>query len=173
MKIRKLAVTLFGVAALLASSTVAADAATSQPGVRRAPAQAAAPGDPHALDVAQTFRNQATGQYLTIGFVSGIGYVITTDNGAASWYVHVFKDGTRRFQNVYQLKCMEAVGNSVWPTDSPYGCDSSQEQSFYIKRWNDGTIEIKSQRYGNCLDDDGHDIVALKPCNASREQSWY
>jgi len=138
------------------------------------PAKKEVPAPIGPKDVNQTFQNQATNGSLAIDFKSGWGYVIDDLPGCcAHWYVHVWNDGTRRFQHVQELKCMVGGTTEVWPTISPIDCDSSTSQSWFIKHWNDGTIEIRNQASGKCLQDAGGGYVNLGTCNASREQSWY
>ena len=121
------AVVALSVSAALLGAAVPAQAhgaparAAAPVGATHAPGAPAGPTDPAKkevaaavgpMDVAQTFRNQAGGGYLSI-IDKGYGAIVGTEARSDSfWYVHVWNDGTRRLKNVFQLRCISGVGTA-------------------------------------------------------------
>lgn len=51
-------------------------------------------------------------------------------------------------------------------------CNGTPAQHWNVHTWKDGTRELKSVRYGQCLDDSLLGVRTF-PCNATPFQSWY
>jgi hypothetical protein len=119
-------------------------------------------------DTAMTFRNQMTGEYLSIDpsftdYASTYPILYGTWTG---WSVHLWNDGTRRLQNQATGRCLSNTGYLA-------PCDDSQSQSWWFKYWGDGTVRLQNQATGWCLSSPGPDQLSAGPCDTSMQQSWY
>ncbi|MES5820913.1 RICIN domain-containing protein [Streptomyces sp. RG80] len=84
------------------------------------------------------------------------------------WDVHVFNDGTRRFQNKVTGECLY---------DGPAGfstqrCDSSENVSWYISRHHEVRLTFRNQYTDRCIDDSDDSGFRTTRCNGGLYQDW-
>jgi hypothetical protein len=85
-----------------------------------------------------------------------------------NWDVHVFNDGTRRFQN-------QATGRCLY--DGPAGfstqfCDSSEYVSWFVSHHHEVRLTFRNQYTGRCIDDSDDSGFRTTGCNGGIYQDW-
>jgi hypothetical protein len=129
----------------------------------------------------QWFRNEHTGMCMT-ALGMGLAPLRAADceytNPLHLWEVTVRNDGTRQLRghSPQMPACIESASTGTGPNAIlNFACDASTWQSWYVDRWNDGTIRFRNQSTGLCL---GHYLgnyytITQEICDKSTAQSWY
>jgi hypothetical protein len=120
-----------------------------------------------AVPAINTFANQATGRCLDDSFAYNTRPHPCNGLDFQKWSVGYPGGDYRDFKNVNTGRCIGADNTSV----SGGECRTSSQAMWILRRWNDGTFELRNVWSGLCLADVGR--LAVETCNASTRQSWY
>ncbi|MDO0939176.1 hypothetical protein QQY66_48565 [Streptomyces sp. DG2A-72] len=120
-----------------------------------------------AVLVVNTFHSLGTDRCMDD---SNLGFRTFPCNGSdfQNWNVHVFNDGTRRFQNVATQRCIYD-GPRGFSTQS---CDSSENVSWGVIRHHQGRLTFRNQATDRCIDDSDDSGFRTARCNGGQYQDW-
>ncbi|MFC8342650.1 hypothetical protein [Streptomyces sp. NPDC057280] len=118
--------------------------------------------------VVNTFQSLGTLRCMDDSFEYGFRTFPCNSGQYQQWDVHVFNDGTRRFQNKITGRCLY---------DGPAGfstqhCDSSENVSWYVIRHHSVRLTFRNQYTDDCIDDSDDSGFRTTGCNGGIYQDW-